>query len=873
MNFLKQYQLVTLKVLFLVMFGLALDSFSFAQQRFVQLDSTTHFDRYKHKEWVNKYETIANEDSVRFYVPYLSVQQNAPTKVGFLWNKIKRGKRSEIEFYLDTIQLKVTEESLKLDTGVLMLPARDDNYVVFVKQKNGAIIAQLNVAVYWSHEVDVIVVPLVETALNVDSLSRYMNSVFAQAQLGIHLSIDPIFKDDDIDPEVPFVNPSVDFDRYTDQMHQLRDRYFEENPDASKNAYYVFVVPGFNNETIEGYNVVNKSISFVKNSENTWRMYRTIAQQLGSSVGALRFIGGEDQPQKGTTQNLMDLGIGVRLIHEQWESIQRNCHAFSIYDDYEDVRTTGGLIAYYFWEENDKGEIVAKNGKLFSQVKMPFKRNHYSYYQNITSIFFKPLFTVLSFRINTIHFIVFIAVCVLIYYLRKWLFRKGKMANRSRWLRFGANLGVLIFFGFVAYQTFLLVNRGYRLFEMKGGEITEMEGASLSEMRLAIENGIKPEVLSEEKLGSELFVKKKGKWMLERRKNVLYFNQYKRNDEVYYTLVKDSDSLVVSTMDYAEKAESHYIVINYLSDGKVEKQRLFNHLRVEITSKITLPNPKKRILLFVNGYRPTSNGNSFEATFDSIMKKGLEHANSNNLIYDHDRYNYWEIWNEMNKRFESKINPGETFYADGHHSVSTSNHRGLVEFTTLSQEYPNRCKNPKKHVCQDVEGDMTYEMFNLKPNKKGFEERRRNGRIAGRNLYQMLNEIPNQSFDDTLYIVAHSMGYAYALGITDELRGKINFGGFYILAPENAESGKVNMAEWKEIWQYGSDFDENKFISPCLLDGIAPQTKAGGLNKENRVFIPDNLYKRKGFFDSHFVGYYTWIFKLDEDEPGYIRQR
>ena len=125
--------------------------------------------------------------------------------------------------------------------------------------------------------------------------------------------------------------------------------------------------------------------------------------------------------------------------------------------------------------------------------------------------------------------------------------------------------------------------------------------------------------------------------MLKRRKNVLYFNQYVRNNQTYFKFVKDADSLLISSKSYAEKAESHYIVINYLDGKKVREQRVFNHLRLDITDKISLPNPKKRILLFVNGYRPTANGNSFESTFDSIMKKGLEHENSNNLIYDNDR--------------------------------------------------------------------------------------------------------------------------------------------------------------------------------------------------------------------------------------------
>lgn len=849
---------------------LSLVSFS---QDFVQLDSTTYIDRFEYIEWESHYESISSEDTSRIFVPFLSVRQGFATEVGFAWGDIQPDQRSSIEFYLDTLQIKVEEESLRADTGILLLPAREEDYSLQAQTEEGEIISKLNIEVYWYHDVDVIVVPLVKTKLKAEDLTVYLNAVFGQAQLGTHVTIEPQFKHAEIDPKELFVNPSSDFDRYTDQMHELRDFYFEENPDASTSAYYVFIVPGFVNETIEGYNVTNKAMSFVKNhSSDPTDMFRTIGQQLGSSVGALSPTWVHEGPLKGTTDNLMDAGAGTKLTQYQWESIHRNCHAFSLYDDYEDVRTNGGLIAYYFWEENEKGEIVAKNGKLFSQLKMPFKRNHYSYYQNITNFFFKPLFSVFSYRINTIHFIVLILVVVAVYFLRKLIFKRFNLKNRSRWLKFLVNIGVVCVFGVMVYQTFFLVNRGYRLFELKGGEVTEMEGTSVREMRLAIQHGIKPETTSEEDLGSELFVKKEGKWMLKRRKNVLYFDQHKRGDQISYKFVKDSDSLIVSTKDYAENAESHYVVINYFDDDSLKKQRVFNHLKVEITPKIELPNPKKRILLFVNGYRPTANGNSFEATFDSIMKKGLEHANSNNLIYDNDRYNYWESWNEINKRFEAKINPSETFYADGHHSVETSNHRSLVDFTSLSQNYPKRCKNPKKHICQDDEGEMTYKSFNLESNKEGFEERRRNGRIAGRNLYQMFNEIPNKSEDDTLYIVAHSMGYAYSLGIIDELRGKINFGGFYIIAPENAEAGNVNMSEWKEIWQYGSDFDENKFKSPCLLDGIAPQTKAGGLRTANRVFIPDDLYKKKGFFDSHFVGYYTWIFKLNEGDAGYIEQ-
>ena len=60
---------------------------------------------------------------------------------------------------------------------------------------------------------------------------------------------------------------------------------------------------------------------------------------------------------------------------------------------------------------------------------------------------------------------------------------------------------------------------------------------------------------------------------------------------------------------------------------------------------------------------------------------------------------------------------------------------------------------------------------------------------------------------------------------------------------------------------------------PCLQDGVAPQTKVNGLKEIDRAYFPNKFYRKMGFFDSHFVGHYTWIFQLKEEEPGYIRQR
>jgi hypothetical protein len=158
------------------------------------------------------------------------------------------------------------------------------------------------------------------------------------------------------------------------------------------------------------------------------------------------------------------------------------------------------------------------------------------------------------------------------------------------------------------------------------------------------------------------------------------------------------------------------------------------------------------------------------------------------------------------------------------------------------------------------------------PNIGGFNTRRKNGRMAGINLLQLLNEMPNRSNNDTIYMVAHSMGYAYALGIIEVLSKNIKFGGFYIFAPENASSGGVNSKQWDEVWQYGSNLTNPPKEAPCLQDGIAPQFNVKGLPSNNIIHFPSELNKFRGFSASHFIGNYTWIFDLPSGQRGAVKR-
>ncbi len=845
-------------------------------------DQRYGFDELRHEAWKGEYTGWTNAQADNYFIPHKSVAKGE--------SDVVNAAVHSASFFADSLTFFIVEKKQPVLFTVrnthlvtLQLPPSDEAYTV-VARFNETELGRMKVVVYEPQVEKVIIVPLVRMPFQRDSLLQAVNKIYRQANVQLQIDVKPLFKNKKIDTLQLFDNPSPAYDRYTEQMHELRDLYFSLNPDADREAYYVFVVPGFTNPAIKAYMVRNKAIAFVS-VKNT--RFKDVAAVLARGIGLLKDSWVDGGPAKGTTGNLMDEGRGTHLRHFQWESLRHSSHSYSFYDNYEDVKTNNGIVAYYFWKENPDGTIKLDNGNLLLSIRRPFKKNYVSYHLNIDHFFFKTIFTVKGRMVNLCHILAVLLVCFgIVFYgrkLRRWL------RERVRWKKitgFGMRFLQLIFALGLSYGGFVLVDQGYGWYEVRSGLLSELGRQSpdgAMEMIAENENRKYP---AESQLCSELLIRRKDNWYLDKQRNVLYF-QIKRDAKGNWTkarLANSSDSLIVSTKSVRVKAESHYIVVDYReNDGTIYKQQVYNHLGIDITNKLHLNDPARRILVFVNGYRPTSIGHTFEENFNDIRKYGLEFPDSKNLVYSFDRYDYWRPWQAMDLQFIKRINPVETFYADGHFSVTTSNHRSLFNFTTISSIYPKRCPNWKKHTCylhRSVKAGIlsggktkTIKLHHTRPNKSGFWKRRMNGRIAGRNIYQMLNELPNSSENDTLYIVAHSMGYAYALGIIDELRGKIRFGDIYILAPENAASGSVHLNEWEQVWQYGSNFDGKKHDAPCLLDGVAPQFKAGGISEDNRIYIPRQFYTRKGFFDSHFIGYYTWIFDIPKGSAGYIPQR
>ncbi len=840
------------------------------------------FDSYEHPEWFRDYPKIPLETQAVGHLAFKSVGKGESDPVDVIIHSRKKINPSRLQFFIGKEKIPYIEKN---DTAVtLILPPRKRNYTL-AAYFEGELAGKLVVSVLPRSAHQVILVPLRDYKFQQEELRRELNAIFRQANVYIDLVFEAPFKSRVFTKGTVFSAPSEKHDKYSGQMRLVRDLYFEENPKAVKNAYYLFLIPEFS-DTSSGYMVRNKSMGFVPRQDDVRLLARDLARTLGFGIGILDDSWADGGPVKGTTDNLMDTGKGRKMTHRQWEAFQDVAEGFSFYDNEEQVSTNNGIVAYYFWDEDKDGNISFSGSHFLDGIRRPYKKNFLSYRFDVEYKFLRPFYKFRGYYISAVNVIILALMIFLFFFIRKRKkrFFERRAIRRKFWRRM-LYLPILAGIAYLSYGSFELSNYILSRFTVVSGPLPEMEGFDYKEARRELL--INPKLTHKEEYGlcSEILIRKKGSWQVKKRKKVLYFElkkDTKGRERMRY--ISNSDTLHVQTLDFKERAYSHYLVFNRVDEkGSILEQEVYNHRGINVTERTQQADPAKRILLFVNGYRPTSIGHTFEENFEDIREKGLEYPNSKNLIYDFDRYDYWERWNQINLLFRNRLNPNETYYADGHFSVATSNHRSILNFSSLSSVYPRRCPNPKKHSCylwkapslkdKLLNDTKTLSQLKMRANKKGFNLRRKKGRLAGKNLLEVLNEVPNRSANDTVYIVAHSMGFAYSLGMVEELRGKINFGGFYIIAPENAKSGKVRPEEWQEVWQYGSNFNASHFDAPCLQDGVAPQSKAGGLSDDQRIYIPRALYSRRGFFDSHFIGYYTWILQIPEGKRGYVKQR
>ena len=347
-------------------------------------DQVFGLDSPEENSWNDLYERIYVNDSILYDVPIKSIGTGGSDVVRVILNNISINEN--LVFKSDSLRSPL-EFTVENDTTLtLYIPTSKDDYYINA-YVNGTLYGQMLVKVYSPIIQDVYLITTTEKSIEIDSVSSYLNQVFIQANIRFHF-IDGIkYPIENILDIKSFPNPSSAKDRYTEEMKLLRDQFFTDYPNLYRNAYLVFIIPGFVSPNVKGYMVKNKAMAFIKEAEDI-EMYHEIAHQIGFGIGILDDVWEDMDPQIGPTQNLMDTLGGSELTFEQWQKLRHSSNSYSFYDDDEDVKTNNGLVGYYFWSENKDGNLIYTNNPL-EGINRPYKENHLSHHLNIRDFMFE----------------------------------------------------------------------------------------------------------------------------------------------------------------------------------------------------------------------------------------------------------------------------------------------------------------------------------------------------------------------------------------------------------------------------------------------------------------------------------------------------
>lgn len=256
-------------------------------------------------------------------------------------------------------------------------------------------------------------------------------------------------------------------------------------------------------------------------------------------------------------------------------------------------------------------------------------------------------------------------------------------------------------------------------------------------------------------------------------------------------------------------------------------------------------NAQQRYLIFANGYRGLH----------------LDSMTTSNEIYTVSPAGGMSpagYWFDIDDTLIARFQPVTPLYIDGHHPVSTSSHR------TKGRSYWSWLVTRFGWLGRSNWG------FNDEPNVEGFRIRYQNGERCGE---RFLDRYQQPNGRDTVDIVCHSMGYAYALGFIETVKRNVVLGKVLILAPESPGVQGTDWNMFQEAWQYGSNRFEKKADITCRQDGVAPQCPVVGFDrlepgKGGRLFIPKGA--KKGFIRSHHLSYWDWFYGIKKGDWGWF---
>lgn len=357
---------------------------------------------------------------------------------------------------------------------------------------------------------------------------------------------------------------------------------------------------------------------------------------------------------------------------------------------------------------------------------------------------------------------------------------------------------------------------------------------------------------------------------------------------------------------------SDLVPANFPSDGpNGSNVDIFNYLNNH-------HNDKQNVLLFVNGYR--QNTPNLFSDYDRVDYVPYEEQANIDQYYSLSCGGVFkeggDYWGETGRQFIDRIGTHNVYYFDGHDEILTANHKSNLSPQIFNSKLKFGFSMFSSYRAAGYKAPMIFQrMFravkflvdpiplvsscyhnnecvklNEEPNDDGFQQRFANGVAdAERFIEDIKQGYVDISFTDqdeitaNIDIVAHSMGFAHAMGMISVLKqykapdseGRRRLGRFYILAPENSCSigDGMNIDDYEEVWQYGSNpNNENRWE----LDGVAAQCEdIDNMPDRKRIFLEDyrDTEKYRDFVNAHLGSNYGWLFTAIKPGKGYIETR
>lgn len=314
---------------------------------------TFGFDAKEYMQWYEQYEIIELSDSSYYFVPNKSIGKGQSDVVDVIID----GGFSPIFKYDDNSTASFISNG---NIYTVQIPASNNNghHTLYAYNNSNQRIGKLNIYVYPVKSRKVVIVPIAQVPVSLNDITQTLENTIGEANIELDITLENQWSDSEFNSlttiELP-TEPGL-MNKYSLQMKDLRDHYFYENDLAPTDAYYLFVVGGFDDPNELGYMPRGKSYGFIKASQTNFS--NTVAHELGHGLGALQHSWKNNGPSQQTTNSLMDYEnvanpVKDNLTKLQWDELRDIDYLPNIWDDEQDGSNASVVYTQHKFDQDN----------------------------------------------------------------------------------------------------------------------------------------------------------------------------------------------------------------------------------------------------------------------------------------------------------------------------------------------------------------------------------------------------------------------------------------------------------------------------------------------------------------------------------------